>query len=310
MKVSIIVPCYKVESYLPTCIESILNQSYKDWELILVDDGSPDCSGEICDNYAQKDNRIKVIHKPNGGLSDARNVGLDLITGEYVTFLDSDDFLHENYLKILMNFIVEDKVEIAQCGFVRGKDSIFPIVDTTTKVCYYDNHSVFTEQVANIVLWGKIYKASFFYNVRMPVGKIHEDDWTTWKLYYQAKKIAITSQSLYYYTINPNGIMGQNKKKIDFTYFGAYEERIKFFVESGEKDLEDVSRMQFCKSLLMLYSNPTLNSKEKIFIKKFFLENWSHIKSSPYVANNLKVIFKSFSLFPSFTSMCIRFIRK
>lgn len=93
--VSIIVPCYKVEQYLPNCIESILCQSYTNWELILVDDGSPDNCGNICDDYAVKDNRIKVVHKQNGGLSSARNAGMKIMKGDYVTFLDSDDFLHK-----------------------------------------------------------------------------------------------------------------------------------------------------------------------------------------------------------------------
>ena len=98
--VSIIVPCYKVEQYLPNCIESILYQTYTNWELILVDDGSPDNCGNICDDYAAKDNRIKVVHKKNGGLSSARNAGMKVMNGEYVTFLDSDDFLHKDALHI------------------------------------------------------------------------------------------------------------------------------------------------------------------------------------------------------------------
>ena len=117
--VSIIVPCYKVEQYLPVCIESVLGQTYDNWELILVDDGSPDRSGEICDQYAAKDKRINVIHKPNGGLSSARNAGLDMMNGEYVTFLDSDDFWHKDYLRVMMKHIDDEKADIVQCGFLQ-----------------------------------------------------------------------------------------------------------------------------------------------------------------------------------------------
>ena len=133
MKVSIIVPCYKVEKFLRTCIESVLQQSYNKWELILVNDGSPDHSGKICDEYERIDNRIKVVHKKNGGLSSARNAGLDIMTGEYVTFLDGDDFWHKNYLQYLMTLLKKDCADIVQCSFVRGIDSVFPKIDIQLK---------------------------------------------------------------------------------------------------------------------------------------------------------------------------------
>ena len=111
-KVSIIVPCYKVEKYLSNCIESVLHQTYDNWELILVDDGSPDRSGEICDNYAKKDNRIKVIHKTNGGVAVARNIAIDLAEGEYISFLDGDDFLHTDYIRELIRLTLKYQTEI------------------------------------------------------------------------------------------------------------------------------------------------------------------------------------------------------
>lgn len=298
MKVSIIVPCYKVEKYLHTCIESVLNQSYADWELILVDDGSPDRSGEICDEFSKIDNRICVIHKQNGGLSDARNAGLNVMTGDYVTFLDSDDFWHHDYLKVLMTFILSRGAEIAQCNFVRGIETHYPQINIQATVLQYDNHTIFTKQAAKIIMCGKIYKASLFDNIRMPVGKIHEDDWTTWKLYYKAKTIVVTSQPLYYYTENPNSIMGRNKNKPDFTYWGAYNERINFFIATGEIDLEHTSRMQFCKSLTLLYGNKMLTAEERGKVKALFEESWEIIKYSNIVPVMLKIVFGAFSIFP------------
>ena len=308
MKVSIIVPCYKVEKYLPTCIESVQYQSYPNWELILVDDGSPDRCGEICDEYAKKDKRIRVIHKQNGGLSDARNAGLDIMKGGYVTFLDGDDFWHTDYLKVLMGFLYDNSVDISQCEFVKGTETVFPEIHSPYSVSYFDNHSIFTKQAAKIIMCGKIYRASFFNEIRMPVGKIHEDDWTTWKLYYQAKKIALTTQPLYYYTENPNSIMCMNKKKPDFSYFDAYEERIEFFGRKNEKDLVDVSRMQFCKSLLLLFGNETLSNFEKNRIKTLFDGNWSLIKTSSEVPTVLKILFGSFKTQPELVSKLIRVI--
>ena len=126
--ISIIVPVYNVERYLARCVDSVLGQTYPSWELILVDDGSFDRSPAICDEYAGRDGRIKVVHKKNGGLSSARNVGLDMMRGEYVTFLDSDDYWHPCYLEILLNFVEEKQADIAQCDFVRGDSSVFPII--------------------------------------------------------------------------------------------------------------------------------------------------------------------------------------
>ena len=305
MKVSIIVPCYKVENFLCTCIESILQQSYIKWELILVNDGSPDRSGEICDEYARIDDRIKVIHKENGCLSSARNAGLDIMTGEYVTFLDSDDFWHKDYLEVLMFFVKKNYADIVQCGFVRGTESVFPKIDIQLKNESFDNHSVFIKQVANIVMWGKVFKAAFFDDIRMPIGLINEDDWVTWKLYYKASKIMINNQPLYYYTQNPNSIMGVKNKKPDISYFGAYEERINFFIEKGEKELEDASRIQFCKSLLLLYSNVMLTVDEKTRVKALFDENWNKILSSHIISKKLKIIFFSFYNFPLVTSKIV-----
>lgn len=307
--VSIIVPCYKVEKYLHTCIESILHQSYTNWELILVDDGSPDRCGEICDEYAKIDDRIKVIHKKNGGVSSARNAGLDITSGEYVSFLDSDDFWHFDYLKILMNYIITEDAEIAQCGFVRGDEITFPSFNQKESYQTYDNHNIFTLGAAKIIMWGKVYKVDLFNNIRMPVGVINEDDWTTWKLYYRAKKIVITNRPLYYYTYNANSIMGISKKKPDLRYFGAYEERINYFRKSGEQDLEKVSHMQFCKSLMLLYANDMLGNEQRDEIRERFRESWKEIKYSSVVSFKLKLLFRSFNLCQTVVAKLTSFLR-
>ena len=307
--VSIIVPCYKVERYLKTCIESIIHQTYTNWELILVDDGSPDSSGQICDNYVLTDSRIKVIHKVNGGLSSARNAGLDIVRGAYVTFLDSDDFWHLDYLKVLIELATQNNADIVQCGYVRGVDKVFPKSRRKNKVTVFDNHSIFTRRADRIVMWGKIYKSELFKDIRMPVGLIHEDDWTTWKLYYKANNIIITSIPLYYYTINANSIMGISKKAPDFTYFGAYVERVAFFANKKEFDLEVVSRMQWSKSLLLLYTNKMLTNEQKRMVKEKFDENWNHIQNSKIVPLKLRIIFYAFYNSPRFVSLMLLIFR-
>lgn len=308
-KVSIIVPVYRVERYLQNCVLSVMNQTYSNWELILVDDGSPDSCGQMCDDFANNDSRIKVIHKPNGGLSDARNAGLNIIRGEYISFLDSDDFWHTDYLRLMMKYAVENEAEIVQCGFVRGAEMAFPNIELNENLQFYDNHSVFIQQAAKVIMWGKMYKSYLFEGVRMPVGLINEDDWTTWKLYYKAQKIVVSNLPLYYYTQNPNSIMETKRKRPDMTYFGAYRERIAFFIEKGEQDLEDISRMQWCKSLLLLYSNPMLTEENREEIKSLFDENWKKISKSTVVPSKLKILFYGFykiSVISSITACCRR----
>lgn len=300
--VSIIVPCYKVEQYLPNCIESILHQTYNNWELILVDDGSPDNCGQICDDYAKKNGRIKVVHKQNGGLSSARNAGMQVMTGDYVTFVDSDDFLHKEALHILVEYALKYEAQIVQCNFIRGTETTFPDWKGKEKVSEYDNHTVFTQFAAKIIVCGKLYKRELLEGITMPEGIINEDDWTTWKIYYKAKKIVVTNRPLYYYTVNSNSIMGKAKKKPDTTYYGAYDERIAFFKDQGEKDLADVSRLQFCKSLLLSYSNKKLTEEQRDEINRRFRENWKVLKTSPVVPALLKILFFGFTICPQLAS--------
>lgn len=300
--VSIIVPCYKVEQYLPNCIESILYQTYTNWELILVDDGSPDNCGNICDDYAVKDNRIKVVHKQNGGLSSARNAGMKIMTGDYVTFLDSDDFLHKDALHILVKHAKKHDAQIVQCNFVRGSETVFPDWSNQEKVDVYDNHTVFTKFAAKIIVCGKLYKRELLDGITMPEGIINEDDWTTWKIYYKAKTIVVTNRPLYYYTVNPNSIMSIAKRKPDTTYYGAYDERISFFHEKKEKDLEDVSRLQFCKSLLLAYSNGQLTKEQRGEINGRFKAHWQVLRKSLVVPLILNVLFFCFTISPELVS--------
>jgi glycosyltransferase involved in cell wall biosynthesis len=304
--VSIIIPVYKVEQYLRNCVESVINQTYTNWEMILVDDGSPDHCGEICDEYAAKDSRIRVIHKANGGLSSARNVALDLPpSGEFVTFLDSDDFWNHEYLETLMDLQQKYYADLVQCDFDRGSASVFPQKKETVNIDVLDNHEIFLSEKSNIVMWGKLYKTSLFDGIRMPVGLYNEDDWTTWKLYYRAKTIVVTSQPLYYYTINPNSTMGHLGKKPDLRYINAYNERIGFFIGTGEKDLEHCSRLQLCKSLLLTYHHGKLSIEERNLVKAKFDESWKELRESPNIRTFYKVLFTAFHYMPLLTSRMV-----
>jgi len=307
--ISVIVPVYNVEQYLKTCVDSVLNQSYKNWELILVDDGSPDNCPEICDEYAVKDDRIKVIHKENGGLSSARNAALDIATGEYITFLDSDDFWHNDYLSIMIGLCLQYNADIAQCSYIRGASTTFPEMNKKQNVKVFDNHSIFLEGYAKIIMCAKLYKRNLFDGIRLPEGKINEDDFTTWKFYYRGKRILVTNKSLYYYTVNEKGIMANQLQMPRLDYLEAYEERIEFFREKGIEDLEDFSRGHFCKALLLTSGNPMLSVDQRSIVNEAFTSNWLKIRYSKYLPLRLRFLFYFFRIMPGFTLWLVNKLR-
>lgn len=299
---SVIVPCYKVEQYLPNCIDSVLNQTYDNWELILVDDGSPDNSGKIADEYAMRDKRIKVIHKGNAGVAAARNTGVDIAKGEYATFLDSDDFLHKDFLKDMMEFLRCSKADIVQCGYVRGTEKFFPNIECIKQEHVYTSHEVFIADVAKIIVWGKLIKTDILKTIKIPEGRYFEDDLVTWRWYYAANRIAVTNAPYYYYTLNEASQMAQHKKKPNLSFIEAYDERISFFRETQEKDLEDCSHRQLCKSLLLTYCNDLLTEEQRTFVLKRYRESWNTLKHSDILPLKLRMLFWGFNLFPSFIS--------
>lgn len=236
--ISIIVPVYNVEQYLQRCLESIINQTYKNLEIILVDDGSPDNCPQICDDYAAKDNRITVIHKKNGGLSDARNAGLDICKGKFISFVDSDDWIDKNYVKVLFDLLTETNTDIAIGNFFKtdgSKESpTFPIQHKTLNpteaiiCCTHGNTPAFA------ISCSKLYKKELFDNLRFPVGKYHEDEFTTYLLFYKSSSIAYTSQVLYYYYSRETSITSSQHP---YDALEAFEQRYLFFKEKKETEL-------------------------------------------------------------------------
>ena len=202
--ISVVIPVYRVEKYLERCVESVINQTYTNLEIILIDDGSPDNSGNMCDEYAKIDKRIKVIHKKNGGLSDARNVGIENSKGKYITFIDSDDYIEENYVEILYNTLKKYKVKISVADNLIKYDSGKVINNST-----YKEYIVTEKEALEKMLWGerdldngawtKLYDITLFNNVRYPVGRLYEDTATTYKIYDQCDYIAINSVPVYNY---------------------------------------------------------------------------------------------------------------
>lgn len=241
--ISVIVPVYKVEKFIFRCVDSILSQSFQNFELILVDDGSPDRCGAICDSYALKDPRVHVIHQKNGGLSAARNTGIDYVmansNSHWLAFVDSDDWVHPDFLKMLYAAAEETLCKISACGFFRTEGEELP-QDQDYSICamsaddYYCglNHDGLTA-----VAWNKLYHRSLFKKLRYPIGKLHEDEFTTYQAIYSAKKIGVTPARLYAYYQNPKGIMRSDWTPRRMHVLEAFEQQIAFALDQNNQRL-------------------------------------------------------------------------
>lgn len=213
--ISVVIPVYKVEQYIDRCVQSVLNQTYSNLEVFLVDDGSPDSCGTICDRYAKEDTRIHVIHKMNGGLSDARNAAIPYCTGEYITFIDSDDYVESEYVERLYSAIKKYDADISVCSFCQyyletGKN----IYVGGKKEKIFDPKAAIVSMLLDkdfyTCAWGKLYKISLFRKVRYPKGKLYEDLATTYRLMMLSSKVVYIPQHLYWYVQRSGSILNSN----------------------------------------------------------------------------------------------------
>ena len=242
-QITVIVPVYKVEPYLRRCVDSILNQSFTDFELVLVDDGSPDGCGAICDEYAAADSRVHVIHQENGGLSAARNAGIDRAfadsDSEWLAFVDSDDWVHPQYLALLHAAALENHTAISICAYreTAAFDGHFPPMEKT-RAEVADALTFYTERnLIATVAWNKLYRKELFAQYRYPVGKVHEDEFLTYKLLHRAGKIAYIGQELYAYFVNDAGITRRPFSLSRFDGTEALYERIAYVRPLGNREL-------------------------------------------------------------------------
>lgn len=238
---SIIVPVYKVEKYLPRCLDSIWAQTFKDYECILVDDGSPDNCGEICDEYAQKDSRFKVIHQKNGGLSAARNAAMAIAQGEYVAFVDSDDYILPLYAETMLKLMKEHQADIVKCDYMNGKlceetsEQIIKVYtgeEFTTKIL--------TDEISS-QLWQYIAKRELWNGIESPVDRLAEDMMIFFRVTGRAHKVVSTSKKLYFYFVDrENNISNSSAKKIKNALDRAIAFKIRF-VYAKEHKYENVT---------------------------------------------------------------------
>jgi glycosyltransferase involved in cell wall biosynthesis len=244
MFVSVLVPVYNVEKFLPNCIECILRQTFANFELILIDDGSLDNSGVICDQYAKLDDRIKVIHQNNFGQAVARNVGIENAKGDYLAFIDSDDFVQPHYLEVLVDACEKNYADVSVCGFIRClPNDLFGFVKEklptkASEVLLDDKMKVFlTTQKIRTAPWGKLCRKSLFDTLRYPVGKYNEDEFITYLVIHFANKVVVTDYDGYVYRYNNNSVMNTafSLKKMNAVE-GCYERML--FIEKNYPKLK------------------------------------------------------------------------
>lgn len=240
--ISIIVPVYKVEKFLNRCIESLIQQTYSNLEIILVDDGSPDNCPKICDEWTEKDNRIVVYHKVNGGLSDARNYGIERANGEYIAFVDSDDYVEKDMYKTMLAALIETDCKVVCCGrFYTNGNNIKESRSLKKQTVFSDQeaiHELLNNGCIEEAAWDKVYAREIWEDLRYPVGEINEDIVVAPEIFRRSKQVVHVGKAFYHYCYNGESITksGYNvKKRILFKHLKELREYIKFYYPQEEK---------------------------------------------------------------------------
>lgn len=288
--ISIIVPIYNVERYLKKCIDSLINQTYKNIEIILVNDGSKDNSIKICDEYVKSDNRIKLFHKENGGLADARNYGMKFVTGKYVTFVDSDDIISKNMIEILYNNLIENNAQISECEFFRfcNESEISNNINDSKKYTVSnmkDKCKALLQDKANSNVCGKLFLTELWNDIEFPKGKYYEDQFTFYKVLFKTNIIVHNKSQLYFYRRNPNSIVASMNKVKAADFIEATENMTDAIVKRYPEFKNEYINMNLITRLKVMIS---INKKEYIKNKDFYKNIDKYIKnnSSKIINNN------------------------
>ena len=266
--ISLIVPVYNVKDYLKTCLQSILEQTYKNLEIILVDDGSDDGSSGICDEYARMDQRIKTIHLPHSGVSAARNAGLAAATGELLGFVDSDDWIDHDMYQYLYTLMQEHDADVSACTYLleqEGRPS--KIINNTGKLYVFSRKEIIRALVKNDLvknyLWAKLFKRKLFDRLSFPVGRVYEDVAVLYKVFYSSQKVVLSCVSKYHYMIHKNESItrgGYDPVK-EYHYFLSLYEQDKFIQNAelgGESSVGVLKRgIHLINHTCLLYTSPS-----------------------------------------------------
>ncbi|MCR4745365.1 MAG: glycosyltransferase [Lachnospiraceae bacterium] len=278
--ISVLIPVYNAEKYIGRCIESVQKQEYSNIELILIDDGSTDQSGKICDRYAENDSRIKVFHEKNHGVAVSRNKALDNASGDYLIFVDADDHINSKMITELYRNMTEYNADMSICSYKESSSCEFTAKDIETSVDTISGADKFTglfgdEKLSFIVPWGRLYKKELFEGLRYPDGKIHEDEYIAHYLLDRAKKITYNKAKLYCYFKEDEGNSSITQslfsmKRLDC--IGALEDRLEFFKKYANESLLEKTYDDFLKRFQYYYYGVKYQFKDKADLaEKLFL---------------------------------------
>lgn len=287
--ISIVVPVYNVEKYLERCVKSLLEQTYKNLEIILVDDGAKDSSGIIAEKLKQIDGRIKVLHKENGGVSDARNYGLQYATGKYISFVDSDDFVDSEFIQTLYDTMMETQTDISCVGYQMFSETDEPQIDNNEYILeVFEGEQaikqLFTNEKFDNYVWNKLYLKKLFSDVKYPVGKKMEDLGTTYILLEKCKKISFAPKKLYYYFQRPDSILHSPDNQFWVDKYFMYYERYKYI-----KDKYPHMEINYLSYFIeALYAYPYLCSQDKEILVNEISTIWKRVKKQCELKTKIK----------------------
>ncbi|WP_088070502.1 glycosyltransferase family 2 protein [Gottfriedia luciferensis] len=317
-KISIIVPVYKVERYINKCVDSILSQTFTDFELILVDDGSPDRCGIICDEYANKDERVKVIHKQNGGQASARNMALDIARGDYIGFVDSDDWIEPDMYELLYAISIENDCDIVNCtGIVHFEDKT--IIKSSHPLTIHNRSqamkAIFEGELYDEVVWSKLIKRELLENLRFPEGIMYEDTAFTYKLINKSKKVGYIGEAKYHYIKRENSTMDRAVKNKSIDAVLIYDE-IYQFISQNYPELKPIVTLKLANSAMAILSIISLDPNSMLYKKEYdkvamILNNYftKTMKLKEFVTN-IKILLIATRIHPIFYRLIINFLSR
>lgn len=293
-KVSVIIPVYNVEKYLKKCVNSVIKQTYHNLEIILVDDGSTDGSGQLCDRIEKKDTRIKVFHKSNGGLSDARNYGIEHSTGDYITFIDSDDVVSINLISHLLNISEKYNADISICNPTHIFNNVSLNFEDATKVRLLSStqalNMMFYQKDFLVSAWGKLYSSNIFNKIKFPVGMIFEDVAIMYKLFYLSNRIVYSNAKYYGYYHRENSITTQDFSENDLDILKICDS-LKAFSEKHPETKKSIRCYTVNANFRVYLNAPKIKKYRNVIIKcqRYISDNATNVLKDPNARRKLKM---------------------
>lgn len=297
LPLSVIVPVYKTENYLERCIRSILVQDYEDFELILIDDGSPDACGEICERYGKTDSRVRVLHQKNAGVSAARNAGIELAEGKYLCFIDSDDWVEQNMFSFMMDMIEQNKAQAGACSiFSEYKNAVFRHCPNEEEICCGSSGAIkmlLEGEKMTGGIGGKFVQRSVLGTLRFPEGHVYEDTFFVPDLLLRASKTVVTTKPLYHYTKRRESTTGRSYRPEDYDLIYAYEYTRKRVLECCPENLHQAQfRVDWGYFMIldkMLAVPGYRNIAEYGDVVTYLRKRWMEILKMPWFGRNRKI---------------------